>query len=68
MKNNIFVPFELVQELQEEKEEYINALDNYQCNATDCSECFEHDCPIEYMQGKIAEIEDTIYIIERDYL
>lgn len=68
MRSNIFIPFELIQELQEEKEEYINALDNYQCNVADCSECFKHDCPIEYMQGKIVDIEVAIYRLERDYL
>lgn len=68
MKNNIFEPFELFQELQETKAEYESALDNIQCNAIDCSECFTSDCPVDYLQGKIDEIDETIYRLERDYL
>lgn len=67
MRSNIFIPFELIQELQEEKEEYINALDNYQCNVADCSECFVNECPLEYMISKINDLSDTIARIEQDY-
>ena len=68
MSNKIIIPFELLEELKEEKRNYQEELDNVSCMAADCSLCFEKHCSIEYITEKINEIEKTITDIELDYL
>ena len=68
MFNKIIVPFELLEELKEEKQSYQEELESVSCMAADCSLCFEKHCPVEYITDKISEIENTIADIEFNYL
>lgn len=55
-----------IDEVTEELNEFLTALENYECPAADCSLCGFGHCPPEYMQGNIDRLESEIRDLERE--